>query len=135
MQRLPTDLEILNAIYNRYYPTFAGYSDGNKERSSKIYVPIDVKAIADQFGVDIDIVFGRLYYHLDRKYGYKDADGAEVHFFALAIGGDRHCVNFPYVASVLADLRREDRKYRLATGMAAVSLFISVVSFLIARFR
>ncbi len=29
MKKLPTDLQILNAIYERYYKTFAQYTDEN----------------------------------------------------------------------------------------------------------
>ena len=32
-------------------------------------VPIDIPGIAARFGVDPDSIFGRLYYHLDPKYG------------------------------------------------------------------
>lgn len=131
MTRAPTDLEILNAIYERYYATFASFSADESARSSKVYVPIDIAQLAKDMSVDEDIVFGRLYYHLDKKYGYKNDDGSYVHLFALVVGGDRHCVNFPYVASVLASLREENRKYRLATTLAIVSLFISVVAFLL----
>jgi hypothetical protein len=131
MNNLPTDLQLLDTIYRRYYDFFASYSEASPNRSSKIYVPIKIEDIARHFGLDSDIIFGRLYYHLDQKYGYKDTDGAEVHLFTPVVGGDRHCVNFPYVASIVASLRDQDRKYRIATGMASVSLLVSVVSFVL----
>lgn len=131
MRHLPTDLQILDAIYDRYYPEFAAYTDEKPNRSSKIYVPIDVAAIAKDLKVDGDIVFGRLYYHLDQRHGYKDADGSRVPFFTLRAGSDTHCVHFPLASSVLADLRLQSRKYRLATTMSVVSFAISVTSFLI----
>ena len=93
--KVPTDYQILNAIYDRYYKTFAGFSVDAPERAAKIYVPIAIRDIAAGLGVDGDIVFGRLYYHLEQKYGYKNDDGSRVNFFALGIGDDRHCVNFP----------------------------------------
>lgn len=127
----PTDLEMLDAIYNRYFDDFAAYTDENRTRSSKIYVPIDVDALATELGVDIDIVFGRLYYHMEGKYGYDDEDGTHTPFFTLAVGGDRHCINFPYLASVLASLREEDRKFRIATSIAVISLVISIISFVL----
>ena len=97
-------------------------------RSSKIYVTIDIAAIAKDFRVNDDIIFGRLYYHLEDKYGYEQRDGSRVHFFAMRVGSDRHCVHFPYVASVLANLRDEDRKFRMATTVAIAALLISVIA-------
>ena len=135
MKRLPTDLQLLDTIYSMYYDAFASYPESSPKRSSKIYVPIDIDAIARKFGLDGDIVFGRLYYHLDEKYGYSQKEGGEVHLFTTVVGGDRHCVNFPYVASIVATLRDQDRKYRIATGMASVSLLISVVSFALSILR
>ena len=131
MKALPTDIQILDAIYERYYDSFTGYSETNKNRSAKIYVPIEIKELAGDLKIDPDIVFGRLYYHLEEKYGYKHDDGSRVHFFALVAGEDRHCINFPYMASVLASLRDEDRKYRIATRIAVISLFLSVIALLV----
>lgn len=128
MRILPTDLKILNAIYDRYYDTYASFSEKKSNRSSKIYVPIDIEQIAKDLRVDGDIIFGRLYYHLENKYGYKQDDGLQVHFFGMVIGGDRHCVNFPYVASILADLRDENRKHRIAISIAVFSLIISIIA-------
>lgn len=69
MKKLTTDLEILNAIYEKYYDAFASYADAhNQTRNSKVYVPIDIESIAESLGVDGDIIFGRLYYHLNKKY-------------------------------------------------------------------
>ncbi len=67
--RIPTDIQILDAIYERYYSTFAAFAKSAGDRSSKIYVPIDIKTIAYTLRVDGDIVFERLYYHLENKYG------------------------------------------------------------------
>jgi hypothetical protein len=135
MSHLPTDLELLDTIYRTYYDVFASYSEASPNRSSKIYVPIDIDRISKKFDLDADIIFGRLYYHLDQKYRYKDEGGGNVHLFSVVVGGDRHCVNFPYVASLVASLRDQDRKFRIATGMAAVSLLVSVVSFVLSLIR
>jgi len=69
MKRLPTDLKILDNIYNRYYQSFAAYSNGDKGRSDKVYIPVDIKKIAEDLNVDPDIIFGRLYYHLEKNTG------------------------------------------------------------------
>ena len=38
MAKLPTDLEILDDIYNGYYDDFRAYSNENKIRETKIYI-------------------------------------------------------------------------------------------------
>lgn len=125
MTRPPTDLKMLSVIYEKYYETFIDYSEDERSRSSKIYVPIDVDVVASEFKLDGDIVFGRLYYHPDKKYGYREEDGKTVHFFAMVVGEDRHCVNFPYLASILAALQEENKKYRVATAVSIISLFVA----------
>ena len=130
----PTDLDLLDAIYNRYFDEFAAWSEENRTRRTKIYVPIDIELIARELSVDPDLVFGRLYYHLEHKYGYDDASGSHTPFFEIAIAGDHHCINFPYLASVLASLRDEDRKFRVATTTAVVSPLIAIVSLLLSIF-
>lgn len=76
--KTPTDLELLNQIYDRYYTVFAGENGAVPQRESKIFVPIDCDTVAKALGVDGDIVFGRLYYDLDNRYGYKQQDGGNL---------------------------------------------------------
>ena len=132
MKKLPTDLQILKAIYDLYYHDFINYDDKeSKARSSKMYVPIDIEIISKKFNVDSDLIFGRLYYHLENKYGYLDDDGLKVSFFALRAGSDKHCVHFPYLASVLATMKSENRKFLIATVIAVVALILSLISIFI----
>ena len=133
--RLPTDLQILDAIHKRYYEVFVKYEEGDKSRSTKNYVPIDIVQIAHDLKVDNDIVFGRLYYHLERKYGYKQDDGTSVPFFSLRVGGDVHCVNFPLMASFLAGLQDQSWKDCIAIWIAVGALFVSVVSVVVSILR
>lgn len=133
-KRLPTDLEILNAIYNRYYDAFAGYS-GSADRASKIYIPIEITQIAKDVAIDADIVFGRLYYHLQPKHGYTKPEGEDrtvkVPFFAFnEIPNEPHCVHFPLLSAVLAPLREEERKHRVGRRTAVIALIVSILSFL-----
>jgi len=130
MRILPTDLKILNVIYEEYYDTFISFSKKNPDRSAKNFIPIDIAQIAKRFGVDVDIIFGRLYYHLELKYGYQNPNGTKVSFFALKAGSDKHCINFPYMASVLANLREREKKYSTATNIAIFSLVIAGLSIL-----
>lgn len=130
---LPTDLQILDAIYERYYDTFRTYGNpgGALPRGSKAFVPIDIEQIAADFNVDRDIVFGRLYYHLDQKHRYRQDDGSLVSLFTLEAAGDRYCVNFPMLSSVLASLRDDQRKHRGALAIAIASLVLSIVSIIV----
>jgi hypothetical protein len=131
MSRTPTDLQILNTIHDRYYDEYVRFDEDSPSRSSKIFVPIDIEGIARELDVDPDIVFGRLYYHLEKRYGYEVEENVRLHFFTPRLGKDRNAIHFPYLSSVLSDLRSQNRKYVVATSMAGVALLISVVSFCI----
>jgi len=128
MKRLQTDLEILEEIYDRYYPVFSSFSKEAPSRSTKNFVPIDIDSIAKHFEVDPDIIFGRLYYHLNKKYGYTQPDGSRVHFFALQAGSDKEVIQFPLLASVLASLKEEKNKYIVNTWISIAAIVISIVS-------
>ena len=86
MKNLPTDRDILKKIYNKYYETFKDYQKESKSRSSKIYVPVDIENIAEELSIDCHLIFGRLYYHMDKKYGYTQSDGSKVHLFTPKAG-------------------------------------------------
>lgn len=126
MSKLPTDLEIFESIYAEYARTFRDSSHAEPNRRSKIYVPIDVARIADRLGTDAHALFGRLYYHLDHQYGYKQDDGREVHLFAFEVAGDRHCINFPYLEGILSAHRLEDRRDRWALRLSILSLIVAL---------
>ncbi|RYH22722.1 MAG: hypothetical protein EON54_25135 [Alcaligenaceae bacterium] len=125
--KLPSDRRILECIFNRYKGEFESF-DLEKTRSAKIYVPVDCKAVAATLRTNPDIVFGRLYYHLEKRYGYVQADGSKVHFFALKVGGDAKCVNFPLLASVLAGLQEERTRHLVPQGIAIAALIVSIAS-------
>lgn len=128
--KLPTDKEILEVIFEYYKTTFASYG-GKEDRLTKIYVPIDCQKIAGILGTEGDIVFGRLYYHLERKHGYAQQDGTKVHFFSLKVGNDAKCVNFPLLASVLADLQEQAKRFWYATAASFLSLGVSIASLVV----
>jgi hypothetical protein len=128
MKRLPTDLQILNLIYKCYYGYYREFTVENPNRKTKNFVPIDITKIAKELGVDEDIIFGRLYYNLDRKYSYTREGSSPVRFFLNSMDDELHCVNFPYLASVLAALRDESQRYLVATSVSVISLIISLIS-------
>lgn len=123
--KIPTDLEILDAIYEFHHDDFISFGPGEKNRETKIYVPIDCRKVAEKLKVDGDIVFGRLYYHMEKKYGYRRDDGSVVHFFDSRIRNEVHCINFPLMTSVLAGLRQERKNFWVSTAIAVVALISS----------
>lgn len=95
-------------------------------------VPIDIPAIADHFGVDPDSIFGRLYYHLDPKYGEPAVQGTprKVLFTPVA-GADQNCVNFPLLEAVLAGLWEERNRNLWALWISILSIGIALASLLV----
>ena len=130
-KRPPTDLEILEEIYNTYYAKFISFSKEKPNRDSKMYVPIDIESIANHFSIDSDIIFGRLYYHLEKKYGFTQPDGSKVPFFSIKVGSDKHVVQFPLLTSVYAKLREEENKHILSTWISVGAIILSIVSLII----
>ena len=129
---IPTDLELLNTIYDLYHERFVLYDQDEKTRETRVMVPIDCKKVADILKVNQHIIFGRLHFHLEKKYGYKLDDeperNARVRFFSLEIGKDRHCINFPLLVSVLACLRQERENFWISNAIALFAVFISLIS-------
>ena len=132
MAGIPTDERMLAEIYRRYLRTFSDFSDENRTRTAKIWVPIDIEALARRFRSDPDLIFGRLYYHMNEKYGSSMGDGDRVNFFNMRLGQDRHCVNFPLLTSVLSALQDDKKRFIVSTRLAGLSLIVSSVSILIA---
>lgn len=128
---LPTDMQILDLIYEKYYEDFKKYEKDQCSRRSKILIPINIKSIAEELGVDGDIVFGRLYFYLQERYGYIRNNGSTVSLFIFKSQDEMHLVNFPYLGSVLAGMREENSKFLLATFIAVCSAFISIMSLII----
>jgi hypothetical protein len=124
VKRPPTDFELLREIYTRYRDEFASFVEAApKRRGSKIFVPVDLHEIANHFGVDVDSIFGRLYYHLEPKYGEED-----MWFFTPVAGPDQNCVNFPLLEAVLAGLWQQRRRDSLAIATAVLSLALALAS-------
>lgn len=125
---IPTDQTLLSEIYKRYLKDFSDWSEENKTRVAKIWVPIDIDSLAKKFRCDPDLIFGRLYYHMNEKYGSTTGDGQDVNFFNMRLANDRHVVNFPLLTSVLADLQDNRKKFVISTRLAALSLVVSALS-------
>lgn len=96
--------------------------------SNDPYVPIDVTAVAARLNCRAELIFGRLYYHLDAKYRYKQDNGALVGLFDLNFQNKGHSVHFPYLASILAGLEEEYRKLFWSMTFSIAALIVSVIS-------
>src|SRR5690606_26414547 len=101
MKQLPTDRDILKCIFEMYEPSYPGIPAGEIHGKHDPYVPIDLRAVAEKLDCKPEMLFGRLYYHLDAKFRYTQDSGAQVPLFRLPGNSDRHSVNFPYLAAVL----------------------------------
>lgn len=132
--RIPTDIELLRFIYKEYYQKFINFSKEEKTRSTKIYVPISIKEIADHFNIDEDIIFGRLYYYFNNKYSYKDVNNVSVQFFTVVVAKDRHCVHFPLLTSVLASMQEENRRFWTTTLIAFYATLLAAIAIIISIF-
>lgn len=54
---------------------------------------VDLTKVAVRLGSTPELIFGRLYYHLDKKYRYKQDDGARVDLFLLNLQNKGHGVH------------------------------------------
>lgn len=54
-----------------------------------------------------------------------------VKLFEFQVGDNSKCVHFPFMASVLADLKIEERRFKLTLTTSFIALCISIVSLLI----
>ena len=94
-------------------------------------MPIDCKLIASKLDVDSDIIFGRLYNHLNKIHSYQNDDKTKVPLFALQVGADSKCVHFPMLASVLAGLQAENGKFKTTVWLSSTAIVVSVTSLII----
>ena len=128
MRNLPTDRLILKCIYRMYESTYPGIQPGSPRGSNDPYVAIDVPVVADKLGCKPELLFGRLYFHLDYKHRYKQDDGTLVPFFYLKVGDKRHAVHFPYLAAILAGHEQDYRKQWWSVGFSILALILSIAS-------
>ena len=130
---LPTDLAILNKIYELYYDDFVEFDEDNPTRKDKYIVPIDCKEVAEELNADAELVFSRLYYHLREKYGYSKTmpDGKKLLVKVyIREPGPKHYVHFPFMTSVLAELREKEEKFWIGIVIANLAFIGSLVSLL-----
>lgn len=128
MMSLPTDREILRCIFEMYEPVYPGKELGEVRGKNDPYLPIKVTEVASHLNCSSEMLFGRLYYHLDAKYRYTQDNDAQVHLFSIKVGTEMHCVNFPYLAAVLAEKNEEHKRQLWSLGVAITALVFSMAS-------
>jgi len=127
MKHLPSDLKLLTEIYERYYEDFKNFSKDVPNRDTKVYVPIDIRAMAAVLKTDEYLLFGRLYNHLNKKYeGNKDSP-----LFML----NGHSVHFPLLSSVLAGLKEERSRQNISMYLSIAAIIISLGMLAITGFK
>ena len=119
---IPTERQVLRCIYDMYEGSFP--AEGTS--AGKVFVSIDIEAVANRLGCNKHILFGYLYSHLDHKYRYPSGERGFVHLFAPQAGELRHAINLPYLAAILAGQDQEHSKYRWSLGISLVALALSV---------
>jgi hypothetical protein len=133
--RPPSDFRLLKAIHEHHRADYIAHAGGSL-RGRSVFVPVDIPAVARSLRSTEDVVFGRLYYHLEQRYGEEKRAGEPRKAFFTPVAGDmRNCVNFPVLEAVLAGLwddRNRDRWTFWAAGLsvavAGASLIVSIVT-------
>jgi hypothetical protein len=128
MPRNPTDREMLRCIYEAYYDEYVSFGKETTGRITKAYVPLNLDLVASRLAIDPELVFGRLYYHLQPKFG-SPAGNKDIQFFLIEIahGGrtDRHVINFALLDSALATMDYEHDKFLRPWKLSLFSLVIA----------
>ncbi len=122
-----TDRVLLKKIYDLYYEEFCNLQDASSEGA--IHIPIDCELVAKKLGLSAQLVFCRLYYHLDKKHRYQQSNDAWVHLFGLVVGKQRHCINFPLLSAVLAELEQSYYRFTVPIFISLFALTVSVCGF------
>jgi hypothetical protein len=129
--RPPTDFELLRAIYERHDADFEANS---AHRETRVLQPIEIPEIAEGLGTNADMVFGRLYHDLDRRYGEPPPaipGRPRKVFFTPKAGSQVHCVNWPLMVSILAGMWEERRRRFLTTALSVASLIVAVAALVV----
>jgi hypothetical protein len=128
MKKLPTDRQVLRCIYDMYKAEYPGVPGSDGRPINDPFLPVNLNHIAGHLGCPPEIIFGRLYYHLNHKYSYERRENVDVSFFYVEFKGRTHCVQFPLLASVLASLDEDNRRQLWALRFSFVALVISIAA-------
>jgi hypothetical protein len=126
MSKLPTDRQVLRCIYEMYESSYPGVLQGDGRGENDPYLPINIHAVAERLECKPELLFGRLYYYLDAKHRYKQDNDSLVNLFHLNLQNKRHCVHFPYLASILAGHDEEHQRQSRSLAVSIVALVLSI---------
>ena len=119
MAKLHTDREILRCIFDMYAAQYPSSGDP--------YLPIDARAIAARLNCSPELLFGRLYHDMGNRLRYVDGN-TRTALFELKVGNQMHCVNFPYLAAVLAEKQSQYKREVWALALSIVAVIVAVAS-------
>jgi len=128
MNKLPTDRKILRCIFDAYKSDYPGPKDASGRGANDPYMLVDIAKIANRLHCAPELLFGRLYYHLDAKYRYQQDDGSHVDLFFLNFQDKGPAVRFPLLASILAGFEEEHRKLFWSMIFSVTALILSLIS-------
>ena len=126
MSKLPTDRQVLRCIFEMYESSYPGKASDQGAGENDPYLAIEIAEVAKRLDCKQELLFGRLYYYLDAKHRYKQENGAIVSLFHLNLQGKRHCVHFPFLASILAGHEEEHKRHSWSLAISIVALVLSV---------
>ncbi|MBU1690731.1 MAG: hypothetical protein KKD65_08330 [Gammaproteobacteria bacterium] len=126
MSKLPTDRQVLRCIFEMYESSYPGRTSAESKGENDPYLPIDITEVAKRLDCKPELLFGRLYYYLDARHRYKQDNDAIVSLFQLNLQGKRHCVHFPFLASILAGHEEEHKRNSWSLAVSIVALVLSV---------
>lgn len=124
-----TDLQLLETIQAEYADAYLEriQSKSANSNNSMVYLPIDLDEIAKKLGLpNGEPVFQRLYRHLEKKYGYKNADGTQCAFFTPVAGQEKNCVSFAYLCAIIASLKDDQRDLKITRWIAIAGLCTAI---------
>jgi len=79
------------------------------------------------------MIFGRIFYHFNKKYSYTDTQGEVTTFFTTEkFEGLSVC--FPLVASVLADKYAEKKQQETQLFISGIAVALAIIALLVAIF-
>ncbi len=127
-RRPPTDYELLHVIYWKYRADHTG------DAAQKVFLPIDLHDIARDLRTEPNMVFGRLYHHLNPKY-VSTAEKGELQKALFISNTSGNLINFPLLEALYAGLAQERSQARWVTGTAVLSLAIAIASLVVSFLR
>jgi hypothetical protein len=118
-----TDLKIMDAVLKECYFEF-------KKDNTKYYAVFDLRKVSKKLNIDYGILWGRFYYHLNKKYK-GNIEKSELFYPFEGENRDLCSIHFPLLSSIVADKRDEYFRFTvplyLSVGFSVLSLVLSIL--------